>query len=129
MKNDKIPLRKLRAALLSGETTPSQAAEKFLARANQNAGHNVYLSLDAEWTLREADRVQQEFANRQKPPLFGLPVSLKDCFDLKGFRTTAGTRFYPDKNEIAREDSAAPKRLRRQRAVLPRKTNSPPLAY
>ncbi len=129
MKNDQIPLRKMRAALLAGEITPRQAAEKSLARANQNAGHNVYLSLDAEWTSREADRVQQEFANHQKPPLFGLPVSLKDCFDLKGFRTTAGTCFYAHKNEIAWEDSTVAKRLRAQGAVITGKTNLHPLAY
>src|SRR5260221_324429 len=129
MKNDQISLRKVRAALLAAEITPRQAAEKSLARVNQNAGHNVYLSLDAEWTLREADRVQQEFANRENPPLFGLPVSLKDCFDLQGFRTTAGARFYADKNEIAREDSAVAKRLRAQGAVITGKTNLHPLAY
>src|SRR5260221_1727972 len=129
MKNDQISLRKVRAALLAAEITPRQAAEKSLARVNQNAGHNVYLSLDAEWTLREADRVQQEFANREKPQLFGLPVSLKDCFDLEGFRTTGGTRFYAEKNEIAREDSAVAKQLRAQGAVVTGKTNLHPLAY
>src|SRR5258708_4113302 len=53
----------------------------------------------------------------------------KDCFDLEGFRTTAGARFYADKNEIAREDSAVAKRLRAQGAVITGKTNLHPLAY
>src|SRR5260221_6153226 len=127
--NDLSSLRRLRAELLSGATSPLHLAETSLARANQNAGHNVYLSLDAEWTLLEADRVQQEFANREKPQLFGLPVSLKDCFDLEGFRTTGGTRFYAEKNEIAREDSAVAKQLRAQGAVITGKTNLHPLAY
>jgi aspartyl-tRNA(Asn)/glutamyl-tRNA(Gln) amidotransferase subunit A len=104
-------------------------AEQALANANQNAGRNVYLSRDEQWTLGEADRVQQEFAKSEKPPLFGLPVSLKDCFDLQGFRTTAGTRFYAEKNEIAREDSAVAKRLRAQGAVITGKTHLHPLAY
>src|SRR5258706_10685778 len=54
---------------------------------------------------------------------------MKDCFDLEGFRTTAGTRFYAEKNEIAREDSAVAKRLRAQGAVITGKTNLHPLAY
>src|SRR5260370_10040733 len=122
MANDPSPIAKLRAALLAGETSPRQLAEQALAKANQNAGRNVYLSLDKDWTLREADRVHKEFASAGKPPLFDLPVSLKDCFDLAGFRTTAGTRFYPEKNDRAREDSAVAKRLRAEGAVITGKT-------
>jgi aspartyl-tRNA(Asn)/glutamyl-tRNA(Gln) amidotransferase subunit A len=139
MANDISPLHKLRAEILSGSTSPRDLAERALAKSNQNAGRNVYISRDENWTLREADRVQKEFPGKecsagafpldQKPPLFGLPVSLKDCFDLEGFRTTAGTRYYAEKNEIAREDSAVAKKMRRQGAVITGKTNLHPLAY
>jgi Asp-tRNA(Asn)/Glu-tRNA(Gln) amidotransferase A subunit family amidase len=139
MANDSSPLERLRAEILSGSTSPRELAERALKNANQNAGRNVYISRDENWTLREADRVQKElpcnefsagaFPFDEKPPLFGLPVSLKDCFDLEGFRTTAGTRYYADKNEIAREDSAVAKRLRAQGAVITGKTNLHPLAY
>ena len=122
-------MQKLRAALLAGETSPRQLAEQSLARANQNASRNVYLSLDKNWTLREADRAEKEFAVREKPPLFGLPVSLKDCFDLAEFRTAAGTRFYAENNAIAQQDSAVAKQLRAQGAVITGKTNLHPLAY
>src|SRR5713101_8509716 len=113
-------LQELRAQLLRGAKSPRDLAERALAKANQNAGRNVYISRDENWTLREADRVQKEFPFSEfsagafpfdeKPPLFGLPVSLKDCFDLEGFRTTAGTRYYAEKNEVAREDSAVAKK-------------------
>jgi len=129
MAKDVSPLQKLRAALLSSETSPRRLAEQAIARANQNASRNVYLSFDKDWTLREADRAETEFAAREKTPLFGLPVSLKDCFDLAGFRTTAGTRFYAEKNEIAQQDSAVAKQLRAQGAVITGKTNLHPLAY
>src|SRR6266704_2038633 len=96
--NDLSPLQKLRASLLAGEMSPRRLAEQGLANANQNAGGNVYLSLDKIWTLVEADRALEKFGAGalpadDQPPLYGLPVSLKDCFDLQGFRTTAGTRF------------------------------------
>src|ERR1700687_282915 len=139
MANGISPLESLRAEILNGSTSPRELAERALKNANQNAGRNVYISRDENWTLREADRVQKEspcnefsagaFPFDEKPPLFGLPVSLKDCFDLEGFRTTAGTRYYADKNEIAREDSAVAKRLRAQGAVITGKTNLHPLAY
>jgi Asp-tRNA(Asn)/Glu-tRNA(Gln) amidotransferase A subunit family amidase len=122
----------LRAALASGDATPFELAERALARANQNAGRNVYLALDKNWTLAEAKRAQSGIFNVSsgvKPPLLGLPVSLKDCFDLEGFLTTAGTRFYAERNTVAREDSAVAKRLRRQGAVITGKTHLHPLAY
>src|ERR1700720_3369118 len=139
MANGISPLQSLRAEILNGSTTPRELAERALENANQNAGRNVYISRDENWTLREADRVQKEFPCNessagafpfdQKLPLFGLPASLKDCFDLEGFRTTAGTRYYAEKNEIAREDSAVAKKMREQGAVITGKTNLHPLAY
>jgi aspartyl-tRNA(Asn)/glutamyl-tRNA(Gln) amidotransferase subunit A len=146
MAKEASPLQKLRAEILNGATSPRELAERALAKSNQNAGHNVYISRDENWTLREADLVHKglfsgepdraqtefskdEFPSKEKPPLFGLPISLKDCFDLEGFRTTAGTRYYAEKNEIAREDSAVAKRLRAQGAIITGKTNLHPLAY
>jgi Asp-tRNA(Asn)/Glu-tRNA(Gln) amidotransferase A subunit family amidase len=123
------PVEELRGWLASGEKRPHQLADEFLAKANQNAGRNTYISLDKSWTLGEADRVVREFGSGENASLFGLPVSLKDCFDLAGFRTTAGTRFYSGKNSPAREDSAVAKRLREQGAVITGKTNLHPLAY
>jgi len=122
-------LSSAREKLLSGETTPQQVAAEALKNSNRNAGRNVYLAQDAEWTLREAERVQRIPTHREKPPLYGLPISLKDCFDLEGFVTTAGTRFYAEKNQPAPSDSTVAARLREQGAVITGKTHLHPLAY
>jgi len=123
------PLAELRAQFLAGDTTPSRTLAGFLQRANRNAGRNVYLAFDPEWSLREANRVEQHFPSGQRPLLYGLPVSLKDCFDLQGFKTTAGTQFYAEKNQPAVRDSAVAARLREQGAVITGKTHLHPLAY
>jgi Asp-tRNA(Asn)/Glu-tRNA(Gln) amidotransferase A subunit family amidase len=123
------PLAELRAKLLTATVTPQESASAALHHANSNASHNVYLALDREWTLREASRAEQGFRAAEKAPLFGLPVSLKDCFDLAGFKTTAGTKFYADKNQNAAADSAVAARLREQGAVIIGKTHLHPLAY
>lgn len=122
-------LNQLREALRSGSITPRTAVEQALARANSNAGHNVYLALGAELALREADELPKRFPGAAKPLLYGLPVSLKDCFDLEGFVTTAGSRFYAERNAPAREDSAVAARLRSQGAIILGKTHMHPLAY
>jgi aspartyl-tRNA(Asn)/glutamyl-tRNA(Gln) amidotransferase subunit A len=119
----------LRDRLLAGGTTPQQAAAGALKNSNQNAGRNVYLAQDRVWTLGEAERVGQTFSQREKPPLYGLPISLKDCFDLQGFKTTAGTKFYAQRNQTAASDSAVAARLREQGAVITGKTHLHPLAY
>ena len=100
------PLRSLREALASGEVTPRAAAEQALACANRNAGKNVYIALNREGVLRDAEELPERFRNGAKPPLYGVPVSLKDCFDLAGFVTTCGSRFYATRNAAARDDSA-----------------------
>ncbi|MBV9888865.1 MAG: amidase [Acidobacteria bacterium] len=119
----------LHAALQSGDVTPIAAVEKHLDRANSNSGRNVYIALDRERSLRDADEVTRRFAGRAKPALYGLPISLKDCFDLAGFVTTAGTRFYAEHNARAHEDSAVAARLKEQGAVIVGKTHLHPLAY
>ena len=128
MSREPSPLAKLHQELFAGDTTPQQVAAEALQNGNQNAGRNVYLALDREWTRREAARVEQAFRAAEKP-LFGLPVSLKDCFDLRGFKTTAGTKFYAEKNQNASADSAVAARLREQGAVITGKTHLHPLAY
>src|SRR5882724_996620 len=99
-------LQALREALQSGAISPRAALEHALARANSNAGRNVYLALDAERALRDAEQLPARFPGAKKPALYGLAVSLKDCFDLAGFVTTLGSRFYARRNAPAIEDSA-----------------------
>jgi Asp-tRNA(Asn)/Glu-tRNA(Gln) amidotransferase A subunit family amidase len=122
-------LAQLHTALQSGDANPVDAVEQHLARANSNSGRNVYIAIDRERALREADELTRRFAGQAKPALYGLPISLKDCFDLAGFVTTAGTRFYAQHNAPAREDSAVAARLKEQGAVIVGKTNLHPLAY
>jgi Asp-tRNA(Asn)/Glu-tRNA(Gln) amidotransferase A subunit family amidase len=115
--------------LAAGEVTPRAVAERALARANSNAGQNVFIGLDAQKALREAGELPARFLDAAKPALYGLPVSLKDLFDLQGFPTTAGSRFYAEHGGVALEDSAVAAQLRSQGAVIVGKTHLHPLAY
>ncbi|MFZ0882073.1 MAG: amidase, partial [Candidatus Acidiferrales bacterium] len=127
--NNSGPVQEFREALARGDITPRSAAEQALARANSNARRNVYLSLDADAVLREADALPHKFASMPKPPLYGFPIALKDCFDLAGYPTTGGSRFYADRNGIAREDGAVATRLRALGATIIGKTHLHQLAY
>ena len=93
------------------------------AKSNSGPSHNTYLWQDKAWTLAEARRVAPD------SPFAGLPVSVKDCFDLAGSPTSLGTRFYQHKNGIATQDSWLVERLRASGAVIIGKTHLHPLAY
>src|SRR6202167_5560383 len=125
----RAPLQQPPEQLACGNITPLPAAEAALARANSNASGNVYIALDSERVRQEADTLPQRFPPAAKPPLYGVPVSIKDCFDVAGFPTTLGSRFYAERNATAREDSAVAARLREQGALIIGKTHMHPLAY
>src|SRR5450631_3753535 len=128
-------IRTLRSALANNITQPSQLAELALANANQNPSRNSYLWSDPEWTRAEAARLDEMPSGEIGPfgdghsPLWGLPVSVKDCFDLAGAPTTCGVRFYRDLNGVAKRDSWLVERLRTAGAVITGKTHLHPLAY
>jgi Asp-tRNA(Asn)/Glu-tRNA(Gln) amidotransferase A subunit family amidase len=109
---------------------PSIAAQEAFAHANSNAGKNVYLAMDQERTLAEARALPTRFPQpAQRPLLYGVPIGVKDCFDVAGYPTTCGSRFYAEKNGIARTDSTVAARLREAGAVIMGKTHLHQLAY
>jgi Asp-tRNA(Asn)/Glu-tRNA(Gln) amidotransferase A subunit family amidase len=126
-------------AQLSSDSTPAVTiavlAEASLALANNNASRNTYLWRDEAWTLAEAQRVSampRDYSRRDNdgwPPLRGISVSVKDCFDLAGAPTSCGTVFYRERNGISQQDSWLVERLRAAGAVITGKTHLHPLAY
>lgn len=121
-------IRDLRTALDTGTESPSSLAARALAHSNRNASRNTYLWQDAAWTHTEATRAEAIPA-ADRTPLWGLPVSVKDCFDLAGSPTTCGTHFYRDRNGIASRDSWLVWRLKEAGAVIVGKTHLHPIAY
>jgi Asp-tRNA(Asn)/Glu-tRNA(Gln) amidotransferase A subunit family amidase len=121
------PIAALRALYLRGDADPLTMLDACLSRSSANASHNTYLSQDGDWSRKEAASLEPERIDEQ--PLWGIPVSLKDCFDLAGFHTSCGSTFYRDQNGIAAVDSTIASRLRRAGAVITGKTHLHQLAY
>jgi Asp-tRNA(Asn)/Glu-tRNA(Gln) amidotransferase A subunit family amidase len=128
-------IHELRSQLAAGTLRPSVLAEASLGRSNQNPSHNTYLWQDAAWTRAEAARAEAmprgkggQFGDG-RPALWGLPISVKDCFDLVGSPTTCGVHFYRDLNGTAERDSWLVEQLRAAGAVIVGKTHLHALAY
>jgi len=121
------PLQSLRQQYLDNTADPHTVLDAALANSNTNAGHNVYLAQDPAWSRAQADALDRN--DLVALPLWGIPVSLKDCFDLAGFPTSCGSAFYRDHNGIATQDSAIAAHLKQAGAIITGKTHLHQLAY
>jgi Asp-tRNA(Asn)/Glu-tRNA(Gln) amidotransferase A subunit family amidase len=123
------PLQSLREELASS-TTPPTIAIRFAVSANSNASHNTYLSSYSSEALHRAEQLPRIFPNEpSRPALYGIPISIKDCFDLAGTITTCGSSFYAEHNPPAPKNSWIAQRLLDRGAILTGKTHLHQLAY
>lgn len=128
-------IRKARTALASGATNPEPLANQALERANGNTGRNTYVWRNPKWTLKEAARAAAMASGEGgnfgdgRQNLWGIPVTVKDLFDLAGTPTSCGVEFYRAANGIAENDSWLVERLRNSGAVITGKTHLHPLAF
>lgn len=123
------PFAALQAAYRERVADPFEESRAALGRSNANASRNTYIAQDQGWTLHEAQQLAGRAAAGQQLPLFGIPVALKDCFDLEGFRTTSGSKFYASHLPVVQEDSWVAAKLRGAGAVITGKTHLHQLAY
>lgn len=112
-----------------GLSRPHETIEAFLARANSNAGKNVYLARNEAWTLTQTDDLTAKSQSSENQPLWGIPISLKDCFDLESFITTCGSKALGNSRQPSTEDSEVAARLKRAGAIITGKTHLHQLAY
>src|SRR5262245_50252024 len=110
----------LAADLAAGRLTSRALVEEALAAIAEPAGEGkrVFLHVDAEGARLAADAQDRlRKAGYVLSPLAGLPVSLKDLFDVAGQRTRAGSIVLDDQ-PTASADATIVSRLRRAGAVL-----------
>jgi Asp-tRNA(Asn)/Glu-tRNA(Gln) amidotransferase A subunit family amidase len=126
-------IRDLRERYRAGLADAREQVEAALKRANSNAGRNVYLVRNEAWTRRETEllltnarRSSEAFESQL---LWGIPVSLKDCFDLEGYVTTCGSQYLGRSRAPAAVDSAVASRLRNAGAIITGKTHLHQLTY
>ncbi|MEA2419687.1 MAG: amidase, partial [Thermoleophilaceae bacterium] len=118
------PVEDLVAAYRAGEVSPVEVAELSLARIEELDGSlHAFLTTTPEVALRQAHEAERLYRERQlTPPLLGVPVGIKDLFDIERERTTFGSLAFRD--NIAENDSEVVARLREAGAVFVGKTNT-----
>src|SRR6185369_14179615 len=106
-----------------GAISPTELVDEHLREIEQrNPAINAFVTVMAESALARARECERALTLREPLGLLhGVPVTVKDSFDVAGLPTRAGSRLRTA--TPAAEDAVAVARLRGQGAILIGKTN------
>jgi len=117
--------------LQAGRTTSRKLVEECIAKIADPSGEGqrTFIHVDKEAVLAAADAMDHLRKAQAAPSRFaGIPVSIKDLFDIKGQVSRAGSRALED-SAPAEKDAPAVARLRRAGFVVIGRTNMTEFAY
>jgi aspartyl-tRNA(Asn)/glutamyl-tRNA(Gln) amidotransferase subunit A len=105
------------------ELSPVELVGACLARIEQREPRlNCFITLTPELALARARQAEAEIrSGAVRGPLHGIPLALKDLFETRGIRTTAGSLFFKD--HVPGADAYVVERLYNAGAVLLGKLN------
>src|SRR6266446_2465961 len=115
--------------------SPVELTKVVLARIERlNPKLNAYITVAHELALGQAKKAEAELfaprgrkGQRDRGPLHGIPISLKDNIYTEGVRTTAGSKILKD--FIPQRDAKVVVQLKEAGAVILGKTNMHEFAY
>jgi aspartyl-tRNA(Asn)/glutamyl-tRNA(Gln) amidotransferase subunit A len=115
----------------SGRTSARKLVDECLARIADTSGEGMraFIHVDAEAAIEAAEAMDRLREVKAAPsPFAGIPVSIKDLFDINGQVTRAGSRALDD-SAPAEADASAVARLRRAGFIVIGRTNMTEFAY
>ena len=124
-------LTTLATELASGARSSRSLAEDCLARIEEPSGEGqrAFVHVQREAVLAQASAMDALRSSGVAPSAYaGIPISIKDLFDVAGQVTRCGSVVLADR-PAAREDAACVARLRRAGFVLIGRTNMTEFAY
>ncbi|MFB9265184.1 amidase [Bradyrhizobium erythrophlei] len=124
-------LASLAADLAGGTTSARKLVEQCIAKIADPAGEGqrTFTHVDKDAALEAADAMDRlRKANAAPSPFAGIPVSVKDLFDIKGQVTRAGSRALDD-SAPADADAPVVARLKRAGFIVIGRTNMTEFAY
>src|ERR1700736_6133832 len=122
---------RLARAIRNGRLSSVEATKMHLERiARLNGPLNALVVVDGDGAMkaaRGADRARAKSKGKSAGPgpLNGVPITIKEAFDINGLATTSSHP--PLKHNVARADATLVGRLRAAGAVILGKTNVPEL--
>lgn len=92
--NNNWTISSLHKEIQSGKVSSRQITEEYLQKIKkEDKDHKIYLTLNEEQALSQADSVDKKIKNGEKIKLLeGIPASIKDVLATKNLRTTAASK-------------------------------------
>jgi aspartyl-tRNA(Asn)/glutamyl-tRNA(Gln) amidotransferase subunit A len=124
-----LSISELGAAYRAGTLSPVAVTRQALERiAAEDAKLNSFITVLGERSLERAAAAERELsAGRDRGPLHGVPIAIKDLVDMAGVPTTFASRAGSPKHPTA--DAPVIRRLEEAGAVILGKTNLLEYAY
>jgi aspartyl-tRNA(Asn)/glutamyl-tRNA(Gln) amidotransferase subunit A len=118
-----LDLIEVASAISAGEISPVELTQAYLKRIEIiNPRLNCFLTVTAETALSAALQAEEEIRRGMyRGLLHGIPIALKDLYETRGIRTTAGSMFFAD--YVPEEDAFVVEKLQTAGAVLLGKLN------
>ena len=114
-------LCEIASKIRSRQLSPVEVVQAHLNQIERhNPRINAFIRIFADEALEQARAAENA---QPAGALYGVPVTIKDSFDIAGFPTTCGSRFLKDAR--AARDSTAVARLKAAGAIPIGKTNCP----
>jgi aspartyl-tRNA(Asn)/glutamyl-tRNA(Gln) amidotransferase subunit A len=124
-----MTIREAAEALRAHRFSSLELTNAAIARIERSGARlNAFITVTAERAREQAWEADTEMeAGRDRGPLHGIPIALKDLFLTRGVRTTAGSKVY--ENFVPDRDAAVVEKLEAAGAVMLGKLNMHELAY
>src|SRR5262249_27986297 len=111
------------------QLSPVELTESVLARIHEmNPRVNAFSNITTDLAATSATQAEREIAaGRYRGPLHGIPVGIKEIYDMAGVVSTSSSRVRED--HIPTEDSAVVTKLYEAGAVVVGRTHSHEFAF
>ena len=128
-KNDicSLSIFELSKKIQDSKLSPVEVTEAYLERIYQlNPIYNTYISIFNE-SIQNAHQLSKKLNSKSSLPLYGIPIAIKDLFDIKGYPTTLANKTFL--NNIASRDSTVIEKLKNAGAIILGKLNLHNIAF
>jgi aspartyl-tRNA(Asn)/glutamyl-tRNA(Gln) amidotransferase subunit A len=124
-----VTIQEAGRALREHRATALELTSAALTRIERlNPTLRAFITVTSDYAMQRARQADAELAaGRDRGPLHGLPVAVKDLFEMRGVRTTNGSQVF--ENFFPTENAAVVDKLESAGAVILGKLNQHELAY